>query len=71
MVPLGLGQAILGGEDDYNYQKKIFFITCSNRNCIVTTLSNELSHPIKFFVSIPISDLIAGCISEGKIYNFI
>ena len=71
MVPLGLGQAILGGmNENNNYQKKIYFMTCSNRNCIISTLTNELSHPISDFVAIPISDVMAGCISEGKIYNF-
>ena len=70
MVPLGLGQAILGGKDGSgNHQKKIYFMTCSNRNCIVTPLPNELSHPIENFVAIPISDLIAGCISEGNMLN--
>ena len=69
MVPLGLGQAILGGHYDFITQKKIFFITCSNKNCIVTTLPNELSHPIDDFVAIPIADQMAGCISEGKICN--
>ena len=70
MVPLGLGQAILGGLDgSSNHQKKIYFMTSSNRNCIITTLTNELSHPIRDFVAIPISDLNAGCISEGKMFN--
>ena len=71
MVPLGLGQAILGGKDSSgNYQKKIYFMTCSNRNCFMSTLTNELSHPLSHFVAIPISDQMAGCISEGKMLNF-
>ena len=70
MVPLGLGQAVLGGKDGSgNHQKNIYFMTCSNRNCIITTLTNELSHPIAWFVAIPISDLMAGCISAGKMLN--
>ena len=70
MVPLGLGQAILGGlKGNYigeiDYQKKVYFMTCSNRNCIVTTLSKELSDPLSYFVAIPIPDLTARCISKG------
>ena len=71
MVPLGLGQAILGGKDGSgNHQKKIYFMTCSNRNCFMSTLTNELSHPLSYFVAIPISDQMAGCISQGKMLNF-
>ena len=73
MVPLGLGQAILGGMQtlDNNYQKKIYFMTCTNRNCFVTTLSKELSDPLSRFVAIPIPDLTALCISKGpgKMFN--
>ena len=73
MVPLGLGQAILGGLKvnnigEYDYQKKVYFMTCSNRNCIVTTLSKELSDPLLFFAAIPIPDLTARCISKGKMF---
>ena len=28
MVPLGIGQAILGGRSDEEYQAKIYYITC-------------------------------------------
>ena len=77
MVPIGLGQAILGGAltviDDSAayYQKNIFFMTCSNRKCMVTTLSKELSNPLSLFAAIPIPDLTAGCISKGKMFNLI
>ena len=67
MVPLGLGQAILGGRDDsLNSQKKIYLMNCFNRGCIVTTLSKELSDPLSYFVAIAIPDITAACISKGK-----
>ena len=72
MVPLGLGQAILGGSSGMNYddfETKIYFMTCSNRNCICTPLSKELSVPLSGFVAISIPDLTARCISEGKMFN--
>ena len=83
MVPLGLGQAILGGlsadisEFDYetvdisakDYQKKIYFMTCFNHSCTVTPLSKELAYPQSFFVAIPIPDLTARCISKGTMFN--
>ena len=72
MVPLGLGQAILGGMQNSwdNYEKKIYFLTCSNSNCIFTTLSKELSDPLSYFVAIAIPDTTANCISKGKIEKF-
>ena len=68
MVPLGLGQVILGGGQTWrdNFSKKIFLMTCSNRNCILTTLSKELSDPLSRFVAIAIPDITAACISKGK-----
>ena len=77
MVPIGLGQAIIGGAQTviHNtakyHQKNIFFVTCSNRNCIVTTLSKELSNPLSLFAAIPIPDSTARCISRGKMFNLI
>ena len=72
MVPLGLGQAILGGVKGntgvHEYHKKVYFMTCSDRNCIITTLSKELSNPLSSFVAIPIPDLTARCISKGKMF---
>ena len=69
MVRLGKGQAILGGQsDDFVYESKIYSMTCSNRNCIVSLQDRELSVPKALFVAIPIPDTISGCITGGKKY---
>ena len=68
MVPLGLGQAILGGsDDDLVSQRKIYHVTCSNQVCEMSTLSKELSVSRFSFVAIPIPDSISGCISDSKL----
>ena len=68
MVPLGLGQAILGGSDEnVVFQKKIYHVTCSNQVFDITKLRIELSVPKAFFVAIHIPDSISGCISESKL----
>ena len=69
MVRLGKGQAILGGWSSNVYQAKIYSMTCSNRNCIISLLDRELSAPRRNFVAIPIPDKNLGCITEGNI-NF-
>ena len=66
MVRLGKGQAILGGSSGTDYQAKIYSMTCSNRNCIISLLNRELSVPKGYFVAIPIPDTISGCITGGK-----
>ena len=73
MVQLGNGQAIIGGagdelihENNYSIQFKIHLLNCMNRNCSISTLSQELSVPRYWFLAIPIPDTIAGCISGGK-----
>ena len=66
MVRLGKGQAILGGQSNNDYQAKIYSMTCSNRNCIISLLNRELSVPKGYFVAIPIPDTISGCITGGK-----
>ena len=67
MVRLGKGQAILGGLSKNNvYQVKIYSMTCSNRNCIISLLNRELSVPKSEFMAIPIPDTISGCITGGK-----
>ena len=66
MVPLIHGQAIIGGYSYNGAQNKIYFLTCSNMICIISTLSQELSVPRHDFVAIPITDSISGCISGGK-----
>ena len=75
MVPLGLGQAILGGRSDNfpNGLTKIYTVICSQRICQISLLGNELSSPRNGFVAIPIPDDISGCISKSKIFynNFL
>ena len=69
MVRLGKGQAILGGQsDDFVYESKIYSMTCSNRNCIVSLLDRELSVPKALVVAIPIPDTISGCTTGGTKY---
>ena len=68
MVRLGKGQAILGGNGNGDWQAKIYSMTCSNRNCIISLLDRELSVPKGLFVAIPIPDTISGCITGGKKY---
>ena len=83
MVPLIHGQAVIGGESTVNgvqiigdystgeAQNKIYFLTCSNMICTISTLSQELSVPRYWFVAIPIPDSMSGCISGGKKSHFI
>ena len=66
MVPLIHGQAVIGGLSTDGVQKKIYFLTCSNMICTISTLSQELSVPRQMLVAIPIPDSLSGCISEGK-----
>ena len=65
MISLGYGQAILGGFSKDVAQKKIYHVECSNKNCMISILSQELSIPRGYFVAIPISDSMSGCISES------
>ena len=69
MVPLGQGQAIIGGigvDENYAPQAKIYHLTCSHQSCMISLLSKELSVPRGNFVAIPIPDSMSGCISESK-----
>ena len=68
MVRLGKGQAILGGNSNIGYQSKIYSMTCSDRNCMISLLNRELKVPKEYFVAIPIPDTISGCITGGKNY---
>ena len=71
MLPLGYGQAILGGLDIWLIpQSKIYHTTCSQQICILSTLSQELSVVRNGFVVIPIPDDISGCISKSKFECF-
>ena len=66
MVTLGNGLAMIGGYGDGKNQAKIYLLNCMNRNCSISTLTQELSVPRQWFLAIPIPDTIAGCISGGK-----
>ena len=66
MVPLGFGQIIIGGMGNGNIQSKIYFLTCTAGNCVISTLVQELSVPRSAFMAIPISDTISGCFSDRK-----
>ena len=70
MVPLGLGQAVIGGWSGGS-QTKTYYINCANRNCMISTLIQELSFPRARLVVIPIPDTISGCITGGKISCYI
>jgi hypothetical protein len=65
MIPLGLGQVILGGKIYNSYQSKIYHMTCSQRDFTVTKMDQELSVARERFVAIPIPDTISGCMTEG------
>ena len=70
MVKLGTGQAILGGVSDFNsYQNKIYLLTCSNRNCLISLLNRELSVAKEEFMAIPIPDTMSGCVTGGKLHQ--
>ena len=66
MVQLGNGLAIIGGYGNDTIHAKIHLLICMNRNCSISTLSQELSVSRQEFLAIPIPDTIAECISGGK-----
>ena len=72
MVPLSNGQAILGGIY-FNKVKKtewnpnIYFLTCSNLECNIQTMTQTASFLATYFVAIPIPDDMSGCIFRGKL----
>ena len=65
MVPLELGQAIIGGETDTR-TNKIYHLECSQETWYLSKLEAELSIARESFVAIPIPDFLSGCITEGK-----
>ena len=68
MVPFGKGQVSIGGANgNENDQRKIYHVTCANRQCTITKMNQALSIPRSFFVAIPIPDDLSGCKWEGKI----
>ena len=64
MIPLGFGQAILGGVGVV-YSKAIFHVTCTQLVWRLSTLAQELYVPRSHFVAIPIPDEISGFILIG------
>ena len=66
MVPLALGQAIIGGKTGDTKTNKIYHLECSKETCDLSKLEAELSIPRESFVAIPIPDFLSGCISKGK-----
>ena len=72
MVPLGFGQAILGGLNVTSvYQSTIYHMKCSQHICEVLQLGKRLSIPRSHFVAIPIPDRLSECISESKSRNLL
>ena len=72
MVPLSNGQAILGGiyfikgiQTEWN--PNIYFLTCSNLECNIQTMTQTASFLATDFVAIPIPDDMSGCIFRGKL----
>ena len=72
MVSLGMGQAIIGGISNGEYQRKIYYLECSNadminvqESCNISPLG-ELSIARSAFVAIQISNSLTGCITNGK-----
>ena len=73
MVPLGFGQAILGGFEDpshfkFRYKREIYYLSCSQHICKMSSLNQELSVSRGYFVAIPIPDRISGCILKSKFH---
>ena len=79
MVQLGNGQAILGGYRGNRFinsgfadfrlngvQTKIYHLTCTSRNCMISLLDKVISDSRKMTLVIPIPDNISGCITGGK-----
>ena len=74
MVPLSNGQAILGGiffidgiMDQAEWNPNIYFLTCSNLECNIQTMTQTASFLATRFVAIPIPDDMSECIFRGKL----
>ena len=74
MVPLSNGQAILGGiffidgiMDQAEWNPNIYFLTCSNLECNIQTMTQTASFLATRFVAIPIPDDMSACIFRGKL----
>ena len=78
MVPLSNGQAILGGiyfnrgsiEHQIEWNPNIYFLSCSNLECNIQTMTQTASFLATYFVAIPIPDDMSGCIFRGKLIEF-
>ena len=70
MVALELGQTIIGGKSNDEYTKKIYHLECSQGDCVISKMQQELSSSRGMFVAIPIPDFLSGCISGGIAYSF-
>ena len=70
MVPLANGLAIMGGGNSgVGFTENVYFLTCANRNCIISLLTTaKIAHPRVNFVAIPIPDTTAECITGGKVH---
>jgi hypothetical protein len=74
MVPLSNGQAILGGNyfnkgtnQQVEWNPNIYFLTCSNLECSIQTMTQTASFLATSFLAIPIPDDMSGCIFRGKL----
>ena len=72
MVILGFGQVILGGNRGgksaiNDYRKEIYYFTCYQHDCTISSLNQFLEVPRAYFVAIPIPDSTSGCISDSKL----
>ena len=74
MVPLSNGQAILGGNyfnkgtnQQVEWNPNIYFLTCSNLECSIQTMTQIASFLATSFLAIPIPDDMSGCIFRGKL----
>ena len=73
MITLGLGQAIIGGESNGQYQNTIYYFECSELTCDISILEFELAIPRASFVAMVLPDHLSGCVSKGNlldIYTF-
>ena len=74
MVALSNGQAILGGNyfnkgtnQQVEWNPNIYFLTCSNLECSIQTMTQTASFLATNFVAIPIPDDMSECIFRGKL----
>ena len=69
MITLGLGQAIIGGESNGQYQKTIYYFECSELTCDISILELELAIPRASFVAMVLPDHLSGCVSKGNLLD--